>query len=82
MNVEELRRRLDELGVPQRFYTINGHLASDTYILNWVHSFWEYFYFDEKGQARGVKRFESEEEACAYFYQRLKDEMKYYHPLV
>ena len=48
MTIETLQIELDKLGVPRNFYSINGNLSSDTYILNKVHTYWEYFYFDEK----------------------------------
>ncbi len=80
MNVRELKMELDRLGVPPRFYSINGHLSSDTHILNQVYDYWESFYFDEKGRTTGYKKFESEDDACAYFYQVLQDEMRYYRP--
>ncbi len=80
MNVEELKRALDRLGVPHRFYSINGNLSSDTHILNQVYHYWEYFYFDEKGRTTGYRKFEREADACEFFYQVLKDEMRYFHP--
>ena len=49
MNVTGLIRKLDEIGVPKRYYSINGDLLPDTYFLNQVYGKWEYFYFDEKG---------------------------------
>ena len=78
MTVIELKKKLEELNVPRSFYSINGDLASDTYILNHVHNYWEYFYFDEKGRVMGYRRFESESDACNYFFQQLKIEMQYY----
>ena len=78
MTTIELKKKLEELNVPRSFYSINGDLSSDTYILNHVYNYWEYFYFDEKGRVMGYKRFESESEACNYFFQQLKTEIKYY----
>ncbi len=80
MNVAELKRELDKLGVPCSFYSINGDLSGDTHILEHVHAYWEYFYFDEKGRETGYRRFEKEHDACIYFYQILADEVKWYHP--
>jgi len=80
MNVRELKMELDRFGVPPNFYSINGNLSSNTHILNQVYHYWEYFYFDEKGRTTGYRRFESEADACAYFYQVLKEEMRYYQP--
>lgn len=78
MNIIELQDALDKLGVPRRWYSINGDLTSDIHILNHVYTYWEYFYFDEKGQENGYKRFENEHDACMYFYQILADETIYY----
>lgn len=80
MTVDELRAELDRLGVPRNFYAINGHLSSDTHILERVHTYWQYFYFDEKGSADNYRKFETEADACEYLLQVLKTEMKYYHP--
>ena len=81
MNVAELKVELEKLGVPQNFYSINGFLTGDTHILNHVHTYWEYYYFDEKGCETGYRRFENENDACIYLYKILLEEMKYYHPL-
>lgn len=80
MTVAELKAKSIELAVPHSFYSINGNLTGDTYILNFVHTYWEYYYFDEKGRVTGYKRFESESDACIYLYQKLEKRMKYYHP--
>ena len=80
MTVGELQAELDRLGVPRSFYAINGHLSSDTHILEWVHTYWQYFYFDEKGNANDCRKFEQEADACEYLLQKLKTEMKYCRP--
>ncbi len=80
MTVEELQIELDKLGVSRSFYSINGHLSSDTHILNQVYTYWEYFYFDERGNTRNYRKFENEKDACEYLFQVLKIEMKYYRP--
>lgn len=80
MTVEELQIELDNLGVPQSFYSINGHLSADTYMLNQVYTYWEYFYFDERGNTRDYRKFEDEKDACKYLYEKLKNEMRYYYP--
>lgn len=49
MDVEQLEKELDNLGIPKNYYSINGYLAADTYVLKQVYSKWEYFYYDEKG---------------------------------
>lgn len=77
MNVKQLEKILNNLGIPKNYYSINGHLVADTYILNQVYSKWEYFYYDEKGNQEGYKSFDDENEACEYLLEKLKNEMKY-----
>ena len=77
MDVAELVFKLEEAKVPQRWYSINGNLCTDTYILNQVYDWWECYYFDEKGNIKNYHRFSNENDACTYFYNKLEDEMKY-----
>lgn len=78
MNIEELKKKLEDLKVPQNYYQINGHLSTDTYMLNHIFNFWEYFYFDERGNQNGYRRFDNENDACIYFYKILQNEMRYW----
>ena len=75
MDVAELVYKLEQAKVPQRRYSINGNLCSDTYILNKVYDCWECYYFDEKGNVNDYQRFNNESDACIYFYNELKDEI-------
>lgn len=77
MNVEYLVKKLDEIGVPKRYYSINGDLLADTYILNQIYGKWEYFYFDEKGNKNDYKTFGNENDACLHLFGILENEMKY-----
>lgn len=77
MNIEVLKIKLEELGVSHKIYRINGNLASDVYVLNHIYDYWEYFYFDEKGNKNDYRKFSDEKDACAYFYKKLEFEMKY-----
>lgn len=77
MNLQELKKEIEKLGVPSHWYSINGHLCSDTYILNEVYYYWEYFYMDERGGQNDYRRFENENDACTYFLEVLKSEMYY-----
>ena len=78
MDVKELVNKLEELKVPHRFYSINGHLSPDTYFLNQVYHYWECFYFDERGGTNNYRKFDNENDACTYFYKELKEEMEFY----
>ena len=55
MNIADLVKKLDEIGVPKRYYSINGDLLPDMYILNKIYGKWEYFYYDEKGNKNDYK---------------------------
>lgn len=77
MNVKYLVKKLDEMGVPKRYYSINGDLLSDTYILNQTYGKWEYFYFDERGNKNDYKTFDNESDACIHLLGILENEMKY-----
>ena len=78
MNISILVKKLEEMGVPKRIYSINGHLAPDTYFLNQIYDRWECFYFDERGEQNDYRVFYSEHEACNYFLKVLKEEMRCY----
>ena len=77
MNVQELKKEIEKLGVPSRRYSINGHLCSDTYILNEVYYYWEYFYMDERGGQNGYRKFDNENDACTFFLEIMKERMRY-----
>lgn len=78
MNVSCLIQKLDEIGVPKRYYSINGNLLPDTCILNQVYGKWEYFYFDEKGNKDDYRMFDNESDACEYMFRILENEMKFW----
>ena len=78
MNTKDMVEQLRKIGVPAKWYRINGHLASDTYFFNQIYHYWEVFYFDEKGNQNNYHKFFKEEEACEYFYSLLKKEAKFW----
>ena len=72
MNVKELITRLEEEKIPSRWYSINGDLASDIFVLRQVYDYWEFFYVDERGnQNNDYRRFKCEEDACDYLLKQL-----------
>ncbi len=77
MNIADLVKKLDEIGVPKRYYSINGDLLPDMYILNKIYGKWEYFYYDEKGNKNDYKSFDAENSACMHMLSVLTNEMKY-----
>ena len=77
INKSQLVKKLQSLGVPKNYYAINEKFTADTYVLNNIYGKWEYFYFDERGNREGCRSFSSENEACEFFLQVLRDEIKY-----
>ena len=76
MNVEELKKELKKLKIPESFYSINGSSwLADTYILQRNYYIWEFYYVDERGGKNDYKIFKTEEEACEYMLKALKEEI-------
>lgn len=78
MNVNQLKKVLVIMGIPDRYYSINSGLKPDSFILRNVYAYWEYFYMDERGGENEYKRFESESEACDFFFTVMKEQSKYF----
>ena len=71
MNINELKNKLIELRIPKRWYSINGNINSDIYLLNEIHGYWEFLYIDERGNQTGYKKFDNEDFACTYFLEKI-----------
>lgn len=75
MNTQELHKKIKELGIPSRYYSINDNISADTYILNEVYNYWEFFYIDERGGQNDYRKFDNENDACIYLLEALKKEI-------
>ncbi len=73
MNVKELKLKLDILRVNSNQYSLNGDIKPDAVILFHNYNKWEVYYFDERGGKNDEHEFNSEEEACNYFYKLFKE---------
>ena len=72
MTVEELKKRLDEIGVPDDLYSLLiGGFPNEAYCLIKNEDGWE-VYYSERGQKSDVQQFENESEACEYLLEELK----------
>ena len=71
MTINELKNKLDEIGVSQDLYSIMiGGLPNERLCIV-KEEMWQ-VYYSERGRKVGQKVFETEEEACAYFYGKMK----------
>lgn len=71
MTVNELKNKLDEIGVSQDLYSIMiGGLPNERLCIV-KEEMWQ-VYYSERGQKVGRKIFQTEEEACKYFYGKMK----------
>lgn len=74
MNIKELKRTLNKnKNIPkEEFSIINGgyQFPNETFCLNITKEKFE-CYYSERGKKTGLKEFDSEDEACEYFYNKL-----------
>ena len=71
MRVSDLKSNLDKIGVPQELYSIMiGGLPNERLCIV-KDEMWQ-VYYSERGEMVGQRFFETEEEACKYFYQKMK----------
>lgn len=72
MTVEELKKRLDEIGVPDDLYSLLiGGFPNEAYCLIKNEDGWE-VYYSERGEKSDIQQFASESEACEYMLEELK----------
>ncbi len=71
MNIKELEKKLDALAIPKDIYSImEGGLPNEKLCIVKEET-WQ-VYYSERGCKTGLEEFDSEEEACEYFYEELK----------
>jgi hypothetical protein len=73
MNVEELRRAVQDLRINPNFYSILETKAMEGLVLEKKGSNWEIFELDERGGVHNTQVFENEDAACFYFLCKLED---------
>ena len=72
MTVEELKKQLDAIGVPDDLYSLLiGGFPNEALCLIKNEDGWE-VYYSERGQKSDVQQFENESEACEYLFEGLK----------
>ena len=76
MNISQLKTQLEEAGFRRDAYSLKGGLPNEAYCLNKLSDKWE-VYYSERGQKTNLKVFDSEDEACRYFYSILNRALKH-----
>jgi len=75
MNREELKLRLNELNIPEFWYSLDGEVIPNRTILQkggGKKGYWVVYGIDERGNKSDVREFYCENEACEFFYQMMK----------
>ena len=71
MTIEELKIKMDNLGISRYDYSLNGTLWPTRYILLHSKTIWLTFGYDERGNVDSLKEFNTESEACNDMLNRL-----------
>jgi hypothetical protein len=79
MNIEEFKIKIEEFKIPSSWYSINNGVKFNACILLDNKSYWESFYFDEKGETHNLHLFSNEEEALDYLWKEIESMIKLYH---
>ncbi len=71
MNRHELLGKLQEIGIPEKSYSINqgtraGRYCLESYTNKWGIERWK-VYYSEMGEEVGLHEFDTESDACEYF---------------
>ncbi|WLD94527.1 hypothetical protein [Alkalihalobacillus sp. AL-G] len=67
MTLIELQEKLNTMKIPQNFYSLDGGLPNEAYCIGYNKGKWE-VYYSERGNKTDLKKFQSENEACNFFY--------------
>jgi hypothetical protein len=70
MTKSELLKRLQNEGIPEESYSLDGGLFNERLCLEYLENRW-YVYYCEKGIKTNVKDFFVEDVACQYFYNEI-----------
>ncbi len=75
MNRCELQKKLDAIGVPRNYYCLKGfdvpYCFLEGYVLDNTSNQWESYLMNERGTRTDFKTFDSEDNACDYFFSKV-----------
>ena len=78
MDIKTFREKIIENRIPNSWYSINDGVKFNACILVDNKSYWESFYFDEKGESHNLHLFSSEDEALEYLWKQIERMMILY----
>jgi hypothetical protein len=70
MTFKELAAKLSACRVPKDKYSLSGGLPNEKYCIEHVDGKWR-VYYSERGSRSGLRIFDSEQEACDYFFEEV-----------
>ena len=71
MTREELKIKLDAIGIPSTGYSLDGTLKPMRAILYFENPKWLTFEYDERGRVLDKKQFDTEDQACQNILDRM-----------
>lgn len=74
MNIKSLQDRLEQAPIPASAYSLTGGLPNEAYCISLNGSVWE-VYYSERGMKSGLRTFDSEADACQYFWDWISKEV-------
>ncbi len=75
MKIQELEKKLIEMNIATNAYSLKGGLPNEAFCIGKEDVKWE-VYYSERGSKANRNEFESEDEACEFFYEWMKKTFK------
>ena len=75
MLIKELEKKIIADKIPLDLYSLNGGLPNEKFCIEKIEEKWQ-TYYSERGLKSKIKIFNSEEDACKYFYELLSKTFK------
>ena len=73
MNLIELKKQLDDLGVNENSYSLGENFEDEQYCLEKTGEKWHYYY-SERGEKTGERVFDCEDDACEFMHSILEND--------
>lgn len=74
MNLTELESILENSNIPKHYYSLTGGLPSEALCIEQRNDGKWCTYYSERGLRTGLEEFETEEAACNYFYDMIRND--------